>query len=373
MGCDSGVDGKAKNCSAIFLTPCYRTPAASGLTHLGSSKEWLRGKLCLPTLTGVSFFSIYNPMNSKFTSTLASIGLIITAAIWGFAFVVVKDSLDYIGPMYMVAVRYTIAAVCMSFIFIKKWKIISKKYLLHGALTGFFLFAGYATQTVGCNITTAGKNAFLTTVYVILVPLFSWPLYKKRPGWFVFAAAILSMTGIGLLALGTGDTNGINPGDVLTLICGVFFALHIIFTAKYNAEDGDNGKGGDPIFLTLLQFIFVSIFGWIAAPVFDGAFSGAEAFNSHVIISMLYLGLLSTMLCFSLQNIGLKYVPSALASLFLSFESVFGVLFSTIFLHEKLTLRMVIGCILIFAAIVLAENGSRLHKYAKKCILIHKR
>ena len=95
-------------------------------------------------------------MNSKITSTLASIGLLVTAAIWGFAFVIVKDSLDYIGPMYMVAIRYSIAAVCMSLIFIKKWKLISKKYLLHGALTGLFLFAGYATQTIGCGITTAG-------------------------------------------------------------------------------------------------------------------------------------------------------------------------------------------------------------------------
>ena len=302
-------------------------------------------------------------MNKNLTSVFASIGLLITAAIWGFAFVVVKDSLDYIGPMYMVAIRYTIAAVCMALIFIKKWKLLSKKYLLHGALTGFFLFLGYATQTIGCNITTAGKNAFLTTVYVILVPLFSWPLYKKRPGWYVFFAAALSMTGIGLLALGTGDTKGINLGDILTLICGIFFALHIVFTAKYNAEDGEDGKGGDPLFLTLLQFIFVSIFGWISAPFFDGSFSVASALNSHVVVSMLYLGLLSTMLCFSLQNIGLKYVPSSLASLFLSFESVFGVLFSTIFLHEALTLRMGMGCVLIFMAIILAENGSGLfHK-----------
>lgn len=299
-------------------------------------------------------------MTSKFTSTLASLGLILTAAIWGFAFVVVKDSLDYIGPMYMVAVRYSIAAVCMSLIFIKKWKLLSRKYILHGALTGFFLFAGYATQTVGCNFTTAGKNAFLTTVYVILVPLFSWPLYKKRPGWFVFVAAILSMTGIGLLALGTGDTKGINRGDLLTMICGVCFALHIIFTAKYNAEDGSDGKGGDPLFLTLLQFIFVSIFGWICAPFFDGGFSASEIFTWRVTVSMLYLGLFSTMLCFSLQNVGLKYVQSSLASLFLSFESVFGVLFSTIFLHEVLTARMAFGCVLIFLAIVLAENGERI-------------
>lgn len=289
-------------------------------------------------------------MNQKTTTFLASAGLLLTAAIWGFAFVVVKDSLDYIGPTYMVAFRYTIAAVCMSLIFIKKWKLINKRYILRGLLTGAFLFTAYVTQTIGCNYTTAGKNAFLTTIYVILIPIITWILYKKRPGWYVFVAAVLSVTGIGLLALGTGDVKGFNKGDILTLICGLFYALHIIWTAKYNEE------GDDPLFMTLLQFVACAVYGWILAPVLDGSFPVQGFTSSKVIVSMLYLGLFSTMLCFSLQNIGLKYVQSSLASLFLSFESVFGVLFSTIFLHEHLTARMIIGCVLIFLAVVLAET-----------------
>lgn len=288
-------------------------------------------------------------MNQKTTSFLASIGLVLTAAIWGFAFVVVKDSLNYIGPVYMIAIRYTIAAVVMGLIFIKKWKLVNRKYFSHGLLTGFFLFAAYLTQTIGCKYTTAGKNAFLTTIYVILIPLISWILYKKRPAWYVFLAAVLSLTGIGLLALGTGDTRGMNKGDVLTLICGLFYALHIIWTAKYNL------CGEDPLLLTLLQFLFCAVYGWILAPVMDGCLDFNVILNGRVITSLLYLGLFSTMLCFSLQNIGLKYVQSSLASLFLSFESVFGVLFSVLFLHEHLTLRMLVGCILIFSAVLLAE------------------
>ncbi len=293
-------------------------------------------------------------MNKKTVSFLASFGLVLTAAIWGFAFVVVKDSLDYIGAVYMIAIRYSIAALVMALIFIKKWRLLDARYICHGLLTGIFLFTAYTTQTIGCDYTTAGKNAFLTTVYVILIPLISWGLYKKRPGWYVFVAAILSLTGIGLLALGTGDTAGLNLGDGLTLVCGLFYALHIIWTARYNEE------GDDPLFLTLLQFVVCALLGWIFAPIYDGAFPAAGIQNPRVIGSMLYLGLLSTMLCFSLQNIGLKYVQSSLASLFLSFESVFGVLFSTIFLHEQLTLRMGFGCILIFAAVILAENGNKL-------------
>lgn len=298
-------------------------------------------------------------MNSKYTSILASIGLIITAAIWGFAFVVVKDSLDYIGSFYMVAIRFSIAAIGMGLIFFKKIKLIDKKHLVMGAVTGFFLYFAYIVQTVGCFYTTAGKNAFLTTVYVILIPLISWPLYKKRPGWFVFLAAAMSLTGIGLLALGGNDLGGINRGDLLTLVCGLFYALHILWTEKCNKE------GCSVILITLLQFFFAALFGWLTAPFADGPFPVAALGEVKVVGSMLYLGLFSSMVCFSLQNIGLKYVPSSLASLFLSFESVFGVLFSTLFLHEAFTLRMFFGCLLIFMAVILAENGWRLFYRSK--------
>ena len=295
-------------------------------------------------------------MNSKSTSILASFGLVLTAAIWGFAFVVVKDSLDYIGAVYMIAIRYSMAALVMALIFIKKWRLLNKQYIKHGLLSGLFLFIGYTSQTIGCNYTTAGKNAFITTIYVILVPFVVWLVEKKRPGWYEFVAAVISLTGIGLLALGTGDTAGINIGDILTMVCGVFFALHIFWTAKYGVQ------GDDPLFLTLLQFIVCAVGGWILAPFYDGAFPLAAMQNQRVILSMLYLGLFSTLLCFSLQNTGLKYVQSSLASLFLSFESVFGVLFSTLFLHEKLTLRMGIGCVLIFVAVVLAETRFQFRK-----------
>lgn len=288
-------------------------------------------------------------MNKKSTQFFASLGLLLTAAIWGFAFVVVKDSLDYVGSVYMVAIRFSIAAIGLAVIFCKRLKKIDKKHLLMGGVTGLFLFLAYLVQTIGCSYTTAGKNAFLTTIYVILIPLIGWPLYKKRPQWHVFVAAGLSLTGIGLLALGGDDISGINIGDILTLFCGLFFALHILWTEKCNKE------GCDTIIITMLQFAFAALFGWILAPFMDGGFPIAAIQTPKVVLSMLYLGVFSSMICFSLQNIGLKYVQSSLASLFLSFESVFGVLFSTIFLHETLTLKMTVGCVLIFCAIVIAE------------------
>ena len=292
-------------------------------------------------------------MNSKFVSIISSIGLVLTACIWGFAFVVVKDSLDYVGPLWMIAFRFTIAAVGLALIFCKKFKLLNKKTLFQGAVLGFFLFFAYVVQTIGCDYTTAGKNAFLTAVYVVFIPLIYWPLYKKRPAWYVFLASVLCLLGIGFLALNPSDKGGINIGDVLTLICGVFYALHIIFVEKWN-------NSSDAILLTVLQFLFASVYGWILAaivqnPEINGPFP-VEAFtSSKVILSMLYLGIFSTMIAFLCQNVCLKYVNSALASLFLSLESVFGVIFSCVFLHESLSPRMIAGCVLIFTAILISE------------------
>ncbi len=99
-------------------------------------------------------------MKQKNVSLISSFCLILTAAIWGFAFVIVKDSLDYVGSIWMIAFRFTIAAVVLALIFFKKFKMLSKKVLLEGAFLGFLLFMAYLMQTIGCFYTTAGKNAF---------------------------------------------------------------------------------------------------------------------------------------------------------------------------------------------------------------------
>lgn len=289
-------------------------------------------------------------MNKKLIGILASGGLILTAAIWGFAFVVVKDSVDTIPPVYMVSIRYTIAAVLLGFVLISQFKKLNRYYWIHGAVTGLMLALGYITQTIGCKYTTAGKNAFLTTIYVILIPLISWPLNKKRPHFVVFLSAVMALVGIGLLALrNEGGVLGFNVGDILTLICGLFYALHIIFTAKFSQDK-------NPVILTWIQFIVAAVFSWAVSPLIDGSFSVALLKSSRVIFSMLYLGIFSSLVAFLLQNICLKYMESSLASLFLSLESVFGVIFSTIFLRERMTLVMIIGCVLIFAAITIADQ-----------------
>lgn len=284
--------------------------------------------------------------NVRHTQALAACGLLLTALIWGFAFVVVKNSLDLIPPIYMLAFRFTIASAALALILFRRLRRITRRDLQSGAILGVFLFAAYALQTIGCQYTTAGKNAFLTTIYVILVPFLHWLINRRRPDRYVIGGALLAMVGIGLLSLqGEG---GIALGDLLTLLCGIFFAVHIVYIDRYTLAQ-------DPAILTVLQLATAAVLSFLLAPLIDGPFP-AQALHPEAVTGMLYLGLLSTMLGFLLQNIGQKYTTPSTASLLLSFESVFGVLFSTLFLHEAMTARMLLGCLLMFIAVLLVET-----------------
>ena len=289
-------------------------------------------------------------MQKRIVTFAAASGLILVTIIWGAAFAVVKNSLDYIPPVYMMAFRFTIASVIMALVFIKKLLRITKDELIHGAGIGVFLFLAYLFQTIGCNYTTAGKNAFLTTVYVILVPFLNWVLIKRRPDLFSIIAAFLSITGIGLLSLeGTGSDLSMNKGDVLTLICGFCYALQIIFIAQWSQND-------DPVLLAILQIFVAAVLSWITAPFIDDNMNWYVLSNGNVILSILYLGLLSTMVAFALQTICQKYLAPSLAALLMSFEAVFGALSGVIFLGEIIPPRGLIGCALMFIAVVLSET-----------------
>ena len=285
-------------------------------------------------------------MNDSKKAFYSYIGLFFVAMLWGLAFTVVKSSLDYVPPTYFVAIRFTVASIAISIIFAKKFKCFNKQNVLHGALIGVFLFFAYFTQTIGCNYTTAGKNAFLTALYVIVVPFLHWLITKKRPSYRLFIAAILAIVGIGLISL--GNDMSIGKGELLSIACGVLFGCQIAYIDKYSETD-------DVMVLTMMQTYVSAILGWIFAPFTDGAIN-ADAFKStSVWLGILYIGIVSTLICNILQNVCQKYTKPENASLIMSTESVFGVLGSIIFLGEAPSVRMWIGCAIMMVAIVLAQ------------------
>lgn len=299
---------------------------------------------------------------------LAALGLVFTAAIWGFSFVVVKDSLNDISAVYMIAIRFAIAALSVGIVFFKRLKKINAQYLKKAGLIGVFLFLAYFTQTVGCKYTTPGRNAFLTTFYVVLIPFCSWIAYKKRPAWTVFAAVLLQVAGIGFLSLGGKSEAGagFNFGDFLTLVCAVFFCLQIFFQSYFSKESEES----DPVVYAFVQFAVGAVLAWCVAPFYDAEknmvtavfqpLSAIDFGSRGFIMSALYLGIACTAVAFVLQNIGLKYLSPSLSTILLSFESVFGMLFSVLIpvngVREKLSVYGVIGCVLIFAAVIIAQR-----------------
>lgn len=276
---------------------------------------------------------------------LAAIGLIVTTIIWGSAFVVMKNSVDIISPTYLLALRFTIAAIALILVFWRQVMKITKSDLICGGLLGVFLFVSYFFQTYGLKFTTASKNAFITTLYVILVPFLHWFFNRKRPTRKNIAAAVIAVIGLALLSL-EGDLS-VNPGDLLTFICGIFFAVHIVFIDRFTTNH-------NPVTMTVIQMAVAAILSWLIAPVLEGGLD-VRVIDRSMMVSLLYLGIFSTMIGFLLQNVGQKYLTPNTSSILLSFESVFGLIFSVIFLGDPLTVRLIAGCVLMFAAVILSE------------------
>lgn len=266
------------------------------------------------------------------------------ALIWGSSFLIVKDSMNAMQPHLMIAIRFTIGLLLLSAIFVKRLKKINKDYILKGGVIGSFLFLGYTLQTIGITDTTPGKNAFLTAIYCVLVPFMYWAVDKKKPDAFNILAAFTTVIGIGFVSLNGDFTIGM--GDALTLAGGAAYGGQVVAITKY-------GKDKDPILLTIIQFAYTAVFSWIIVFLFHET---SIQWSSGLVTGILYVSVFSTAVAILLQNVGQKYTKPAPAAIILSLESVFGVLFSVIFYHEVLTLRLLIGFALIFLAVIISET-----------------
>ncbi len=275
----------------------------------------------------------------------AEIGLLIVAIIWGSGFVAGDISLTYFTPYEIMAIRFSIASICMVAVFFKKLKGLTALSLKYGIVLGFFLYAAFLLQTVGLVYTTPSKNAFLTAVNVVIVPFISFVLYKRKIDIYGAAGAFLSILGIGIISLKSDFT--VNLGDFLTILCAFGFAFHIFFTGEFLK------KGADAVSLTLVQMITAAIISIITLLFVD--VDKTAPFSTSAFMSTIYLGLVSTTTAFLLQTICQKHTTETKAAVLLSTESLFGAIFSIIILNEALTLRTGIGCVIIFIAILTAE------------------
>ena len=265
----------------------------------------------------------------------AKFTLLVTAAIWGSAFIVLKDAIDGLPTFFVLAFRFLTGGALLAAVFFRSFKNIGLKVVLKGAATGAVVAAAYAVQTIGLKHTTPGVNAFLTAVYCVITPFMTWAVTRKRPSVFRFAAASICFAGIGLLSV-SGGGGFTFMGEGMTLISGVFFAAQIVLIDVL-------AKDEDPMQFTVWELLscgMILLVVYLAAQLdeplnIDGAEWGR----------LIYLGAVATALALALMTM--------------------GVVFSLMFGYEKISAKSAFGFLLIFVAIVLGEGGPALLSYLK--------
>ena len=193
--------------------------------------------------------------------------------------------------------RFSGAAMLMALIGIRSLRRLDHGYLTGGACMGVCLYLAYSIQTYGLVHTTPGKNAFLAATYCVFVPFFWWLIHKRRPDRYNLAAALLCLCGMGVVSL-QSDLR-IGRGEGLTILSGVFYALHIIATASA-------ARGRSPVLLSFVQFAVAAVLSWVTAPF---AAPAPEEIPADVWLRLGYLCVMCTGLCFLLQTFGQKYTP----------------------------------------------------------------
>ena len=279
---------------------------------------------------------------------LAIGGLILVTVIWGGGFVASDIALESMKPFQIMMVRFLLASVLMGMISLgqknREEKSVDRTGAIRaGILMGIALFVGFSLQIIGLQYTTPSKNAFLTALNVVIVPFIAFIILKKKIRAKGIIGAILSVVGVALLSLNGNLTLGL--GDALTLICAVGFAFQIFFTSEFV-------KKYPVSVLNMVQMITAFVLSAVSL-----VFFGETDFQvtTQGWLSVLYLGVISTTLCYLLQTACQRYVDETKAAIVLSMESVFGTIFSIIILHEVITLRMVIGCAIILAAVIISN------------------
>ena len=307
--------------------------------------------------------------------TIGSIMLLITSIIWGCAFVAQKVGMDYIGPFSFCGFRFLFSAffliiitICRDLIFYKKLTLFKmerqkrNKIFLGGILCGISLAIASNLQQYSIQETTAGKAGFITALYIVLVPILGIFIKKKVKivEWISVFIAFISLI---LLCFQKGELGGIfsiHSYDVGLLVCAIFFSIQILLI-DYFAKDNDC------LMMSTIQFIVCAIVSCLLRIIFDKPQVDQV---KNAMIPLLYAGIASGGIAYTLQFIGQKYTRPIVASIIMSLESVVSLLAGMIIINESLTSRELWGCALMFMAIIISQIP--FDKFNKKPKVNHK-
>ena len=285
--------------------------------------------------------------------------LLLTAFIWGTSFVAQSVGMESVEAFTFNGIRTLMGAcVLLPFIMIRdrltakkmtdkqltERKRLNKKTVMYGAVLGVVLCAASNFQQFAFNYSTSGKIAFITAFYMLFVPLIGLIFRKKTP-LITWICVAFGFVGLYFLCMNPDDMSAVNKGDILSLICSVIYAVHILLVEKF-APDVDGIK------LSCVQFAVSGTISCILMFIFENPQISAVG---NAILPILYSGIMSCGLAYTFQIVGQKYTEATVASLLMCMESVFGVLSGAVILHEVLSGREIVGCVIMFAAIILSQ------------------
>lgn len=287
----------------------------------------------------------YKVSGNKKLAFISEALLLLAAITWGGEYVVAKVALDNISPLWLNTFRFGAGWVLLLIVLHRKVLVIKTAHIKAGFLAGIFMFGGFATQLISLQYTTAGNAAFLTTTYVVMIPIYVWLIYRRRPSGYVLLAGLLCIMGAALLSL-QGDFS-LRPGDVLVLFSAAMFAADICMVEYYIK------RGMDPLVLTICQMGFVAGFSLLGALLFEPIPTDISAGVIYASVYMVLLGAVFTQLVF---NIAMKHTTSTKAAIITASEAVFAFIFAIIFIGDMATVRNVLGGASIVLAVIIAET-----------------
>jgi drug/metabolite transporter (DMT)-like permease len=291
---------------------------------------------------------------------LADLALVFVTVIWGGTFVMVKSVVANYPPFSFLTIRFTLAALALlPFVWFEQERVRMEDRRRRAAgkprsqapllrrpiaplLIGLALFAGFACQTLGLQLTTPAKAGFITGTYVVIVPLVTALVLRQRPGRNAALGVVLAMTGLALLSLRAGLS--VSLGDALVFACAVAFAAHILLTGRFAPRY-------DPMLLTLGQVVVVAGLSGACAL----ALEPRVALNREVLFAAAFTGLLATAAAFGIQVVAQRFTTSTHTALIFAGESVFAALASFLLIGEVLGPRQLLGCGMILGGMVVAE------------------
>ena len=283
----------------------------------------------------------------RLPSWVFSLMLCSASVIWGACFVSVKVVTEVIHPSTIIGIRFCLASLFMLIFFFPRiranW---NRRAALIGALYGLLYYLSYIFQVVGLTDTTPSKNAFIVGAAVIFVPFIYWILSRKRPTLLNVSMAFLCLIGLGLVTL-SGDLT-LRFGDAITMGSAIFFAAHIACVARYS-------EGLDIFTLTFIQFAVCGLLAIVFGLLTETQPSLDQILQPVMLAQLFFLAFVGAFLAPLFQNIGQTRVSASQAAIFLSLQSVFGTIFSILLYGEILTVKVAIGFVVIFTAVVLSE------------------